>query len=164
VNTAEYNEQLAQSVNEAWLAEQVRAACGQLGLLRYHTLRAKGSPAGFPDEVIVGRWVMFRELKRQRGQVAPAQRQWMTVLVAAGADVAIWRPLDWISGRITSELLALAGRSTQLPPLGGGDTARSRRTDDRGVTVRPGQSVGSDKARADASASSPVVPTGGAPC
>lgn len=97
------------TMKENTLEENVRKACNYFGLLRYHTYRSTKSPAGFPDDVIIGKWVMFRELKRQNGKLSPYQRQWIEGLTATGADVDIWRPADWFSGRINSELAHCAG-------------------------------------------------------
>jgi len=53
--------------------------------------------AGFPDLVLVhpDGGVLYRELKTNRGKVAPHQRAWGEALVEAGADWAVWRPADW---------------------------------------------------------------------
>ncbi len=52
---------------------------------------------------------MFRENKTNTGKITPAQLHWLTLLNASGADVAVWRPADRYSGRITRELAWLAG-------------------------------------------------------
>jgi hypothetical protein len=83
--------------------------CERYGLTWYHTHTSKFSVSGFPDLVIAGRWVVYRELKRQKENPTKAQREWIAALEAAGADVGVWRPSDWLSGRVQSELAALAG-------------------------------------------------------
>jgi hypothetical protein len=83
--------------------------CERYGLTWYHTYNSEKSPSGFPDLVIAGRWVVYRELKRQTENPTKAQREWIAALEAAGADVGVWRPSDWLSGRVQSELAALAG-------------------------------------------------------
>lgn len=69
---------------------------------------------GFPDLVLVHphpMWggVLFRELKSQRGKLAPEQERWGTTLTEAGGDWAVWRPSDW--DRIVKRLSF--GRATQ---------------------------------------------------
>jgi len=76
----------------------------------YHTHNSKHSPGGFPDLVIAGRWVKYVELKRQKENPTRAQREWIAALEAAGADVGVWRPADWLDGRVRWELARLAGR------------------------------------------------------
>src|ERR1035441_3225792 len=83
--------------------------CERYGLTWYHTYNSEKSPSGFPDLVIAGRWVVYRELKRQTEKPTKTQREWIAALEAAGADVGVWRPSDWLSGRVQSELAALAG-------------------------------------------------------
>lgn len=101
----------ANAMTEASLEALVADACKKLGLLRYHTHDSRRSPSGFPDDVILGRGgAIFRELKRQSGRVSKAQREWLDMLAETGMDVDVWRPVDWFSGRILSELRALSTR------------------------------------------------------
>lgn len=76
------------------------------GTVRY--LTAIQGDAGFPDLVLVrggrAQRVLFRELKAQRGSLDAGQRAWRDVLLAAGADWALWRPSDWSAGVIEAEL------------------------------------------------------------
>jgi len=51
--------------------------------------------AGFPDLVLVGGRVLYRELKSMRGRTSDAQSAWLASLRAAGADACVWRPSDW---------------------------------------------------------------------
>ena len=70
---------------------------------------------GWPDSVIIGTKVIFRELKAEHGQLSPDQRAIGGKLkAAAGADWAVWRPRDWLSGDIETELRLLKGQP-QLP-------------------------------------------------
>ena len=101
---------LAAAMSEAQLLAIIRQACRTLGLLCYHTHDSRRSEAGFPDLVIVGERVIYRELKSARGRVRPEQRVWLDALTAAGQDADIWRPRDLHSGRIASELTSLRRR------------------------------------------------------
>ena len=87
--------------------------CKQLGLGWIHHRRSEMTNPGWPDLVIKappGRTgVMFRELKKQRGRVTPEQREWLDALTADGNDADVWRPSDYLSGRVARELAALAG-------------------------------------------------------
>lgn len=94
------------------LDAHIRKLCADLGLLRFHVHDARRSPAGFPDLVIVGRGVLYRELKRQDGKVSPAQREWLDALAEAGADACVWRPSHLLNGAIAREL-------TRISSLGG---------------------------------------------
>jgi Holliday junction resolvase len=63
------------------------------GIVQGHT--------GFPDVVAVrdGR-VLVAELKSAKGRLTAEQAEWLTDWRAAGALVFVWRPDDWLSGRI----------------------------------------------------------------
>ena len=87
--------------------------CKLLGLRWYKTFDSRRSPSGFPDLVITGRRTIYRELKTERGRLSAAQREWIADLEAAGDDVDVWRPADFLSGRVQSELAAIAKRGRQ---------------------------------------------------
>jgi len=99
---------------ERELQQLVSDLCGYLGLLHFHVHYAKHMRAGWPDSVIIGERVIYRELKSEHGKVSPDQRMVGDRLTAAGADWRIWRPSDWISGAIERELKLLRGQP-QLP-------------------------------------------------
>jgi hypothetical protein len=66
--------------------------------LRYHTLIAIGSEAGFPDLVLIRPpRIVFAELKREGENLKPAQANWMEALWQLGAPIEgyVWRPSDW---------------------------------------------------------------------
>lgn len=92
-------------MTERELSEDVRTLADTLGLLAYHTYDSRRSEPGFPDWVIAGpRRVLFRELKTEAGRLTLSQVRWGEVLRSAGADYDVWRPSDWMSGRITREM------------------------------------------------------------
>ena len=100
---------IAAAMSEAELEIHVRHLIRDLGLLWYHTHDSRHSPSGFPDLVIVGHGVIYRELKTARGKVTDAQAEWLHALVMAEQDACVWRPADLISGLIGRRLAALAG-------------------------------------------------------
>lgn len=98
-------------MTEAELLDRVLKQCGSLGLGVYHNPETKrATMRGFPDLVVWGRGgLIFRELKSERGRRSIAQYNVATSLRAAGADFAVWRPIDWADGTIWSALDDLAG-------------------------------------------------------
>jgi hypothetical protein len=98
----------------AVMAEQdleriVRFLCHYRRLPAFHVInsRRRVTLAGWPDWVIVGTSVLFRELKRERGKPTAEQLALGERITAAGGDWAIWRPSDLKSGRIEAELDAI---------------------------------------------------------
>ena len=112
----QYRAQLAAAMTEAELQERVIRAARLLGWRHYHPPdnrpggragRVQRVVPGFPDLVLVHatqRRILYRELKTQTGRVSPDQREWHADLEIAGADVAVWRPLDLLEERILVEL------------------------------------------------------------
>lgn len=94
-------------MSEADLEAAVRDLLKTFGLWGYHPYDSRRSEPGWPDWVIVGRRILYRELKSADGQLAPAQVRVRNLLQAAGADWAVWRPADLVSGRISAELAAI---------------------------------------------------------
>ncbi len=93
-------------------AEVIKLA-QQLGWRHYHTHDSRRSVPGFPDLVMVcpGTGVLlFRELKREGEYPTPEQREWLSWLEGAGQDVGVWRPRDWLDGRVQERLRADASR------------------------------------------------------
>lgn len=94
-------------MTEAELERNVRRLLQLYGLYGYHTADSRRSAKGWPDWVIIGRKVLFRELKTAYGVPTGEQRHVGYLLQAAGADWDIWRPLDLASGRIAREMQAI---------------------------------------------------------
>ncbi len=82
------------------------------GALHYHTHNSERSEGGFPDSVIVGNYVMFRELKSDSDSatVSPKQRKWIEKLESVGADVGVWWPIDWETNKAQAEIDACVKR------------------------------------------------------
>lgn len=94
-------------MTEAELQRLVADLCAQLGLAHYHTFNSQRSEPGFPDCVIVGGAILFRELKSREGVLKPEQRRWGSRIMRAGGDWSVWRPRDWDDGLIERQLLAI---------------------------------------------------------
>lgn len=95
-------------MSERELAGFVNKLIRSNGLFVYHTYNSRRSARGWPDLVIVGSKVIYRELKRQAGQVDPEQVRVGQLLRDAGADFDIWRPSDLHNRRIHRELEEIA--------------------------------------------------------
>ena len=92
------------------LDAHVRRLLRDLSLSGYHTKDSRRSARGYPDWTIAGPGgVIWRELKTQRGRVAPEQQAWLDILAAGGGNAGVWRPIHLLSGQIARELAALAG-------------------------------------------------------
>lgn len=94
-------------MTESELQRLVAEACARLGLLHYHTHDSRRSDPGFPDSVIVGSRIIYRELKSRDGRLSPDQRRWGSRITRAGGDWSVWRPRDWNNGTVVHQLLAL---------------------------------------------------------
>lgn len=118
MNGADYRRLAAAQMSEKALDSNIRRLLHALGLAptSFHPPDGTGRyRAGFPDWVIVGPGgILYRELKSQKGRLSAEQRVWLEALRTAGADADVWRPEDWMSGRIQRELTALAGRAARV--------------------------------------------------
>lgn len=88
---------------ERWVTGQARKA----GWLCHHERRSTYSTGdqGFPDWTFarVGR-TLFVELKRETEDPWEAQNRWLGVLSTGPCEVYVWRPSDWVNGRIQEVL------------------------------------------------------------
>lgn len=90
---------------EKALQETVIELATHLKWSHYHTHNSRRSPGGFPDLVLVRqRRILYAELKSTTGRVSRTQSAWLQMLADAGQHVHIWRPIDWITGAIETEL------------------------------------------------------------
>jgi hypothetical protein len=104
--------QEARDMSETRLRELVMAEAKKFGWMRsafgwsYGSRKViKGDP-GFPDVVLARPPILLVvELKREGEKPEPPQERWHAVLRACGTIVVkVWRPSDWISGRIQEYL------------------------------------------------------------
>jgi hypothetical protein len=88
---------LADILEDQWDAQLFRgkdALAVQLGWTSYHTLRSRGSRAGYPDRTLVRERILFVELKREKTGPTDDQVEWLDKLAAAGGETYLWRPSD----------------------------------------------------------------------
>jgi hypothetical protein len=101
-------------MTEDQLLTVVRQRIRSHSLWGYHTYRSDRSDKGFPDLVILGCKILYRELKTETGKLTPAQLDVINRLTTAGADADVWRPADLMTGRIDRELTALRHAPARL--------------------------------------------------
>jgi len=109
-------------MSEAELQQAVQHLASLLGWKYYHAPdnrpNARGAiqkiVPGFPDLLLVHperRWLIFAELKAEKGRLTPAQKNWLTWLGRI-AEVYVWRPRDLNNGNIARALNILPARNT----------------------------------------------------
>jgi hypothetical protein len=98
---------LNQAITEAQLQQTVTSICDLLGLDHFHVRNSKGMTPGWPDLVIIGARVIYRELKTEAGVLSADQKRVGARLAAAGVDWGLWRPRDLRSGTIERQLREL---------------------------------------------------------
>jgi hypothetical protein len=96
------------------LDAHLRKLLADLGLFGYHPHSSRHSAAGWPDWVIVGNRIIYRELKTEHGSLSAAQRDVGDRITRAGGDWGVWRPRDLVSGTIARQLADLASIQTAL--------------------------------------------------
>ena len=103
-------------MSEDELRDSVIRLAELLGYRVYHVTDVHGklrswTSVGFPDLVLCGNGsLLFAELKAHKGAMSNEQKAWSRLLQWAGREVRLWRPADWISGRIERELRDAAER------------------------------------------------------
>ena len=100
------NDQLRR-ISERDFQRSVTDLCDWLHLDWFHSLNSRGMRPGWPDLVIIGTRVIYRELKTEVGVLSAEQRRVGSRLTQAGTDWAVWRPRDLRSGLIERQLRQL---------------------------------------------------------
>jgi len=96
---------IAESMTESALFHDITKLAGVLGWKHYHTWNSIKSDPGFPDLVLVRPpRLLFVELKAEGGKLTEAQEDWMRILAGCNQEWQVWRPSDWLSGRIEKVL------------------------------------------------------------
>lgn len=104
-----------QVMTEAEFLKAITDRCDELGLLWFHSYDSRRDRmAGFPDLVVVGHGLLFRELKSEDGSVSAGQMAFGRAIRGAGGNWAVWRPSDWSMGLLQGELRMLAECPRQL--------------------------------------------------
>jgi hypothetical protein len=99
---------LAKAMSEDTLQSRVLDFTRGWGVWCDHNYDSRRGASGWPDLVLIGpHGVIYRELKTQGGRIRPEQHAIMDALIASGADVDVWRPLDLVVGRIRDEIMRL---------------------------------------------------------
>jgi hypothetical protein len=103
INADQVRAIVARDMSERDLQQWVIGAAQRLGYMSYHTFDSRRSEPGFPDLVMVRPpRLLFVELKRQSKSPTAEQQRWLDALAdrAGGAEVYVWRPMDWLTGQI----------------------------------------------------------------
>lgn len=95
VSLAKRPEDWTETEFDAQLFRNANSLAKTLGWTSYHTLRSRGSKAGFPDRTLYRDRVIFAELKKGREKPTELQVEWLDGLAKAGAEVYLWRPGDY---------------------------------------------------------------------
>lgn len=112
------------SMTEAVLLAEVTALCEQHGVVPIHISTPHHNKGrhliGFPDLLLVGRRIAFRELKSMNGMLPghglrPEQTTWKNRLLAAGQDWSIWTPRDLLDGTVKREITELSQPTRTAP-------------------------------------------------
>ena len=77
----------------------------------HHVRQPRYDRRGWPDLFLLGRVAAAaREVKTGRGVLSPEQQETGRRLQLGGISFAVWRDLDFDSGRVEVEIAALSGR------------------------------------------------------
>ena len=117
-SVAAYHAARSRAMPEAELLANVIDAAERFGWLLFHCYDSRKSVGdGFPDCVLVRKAarvcepseLLIAELKTERGRTSNEQDAWLDHFRAAGIEVAVWRPAQWVSGEIVARLARREG-------------------------------------------------------
>lgn len=113
---------IAAAMDEATLQGHVAglvatlAAHHRVPVHHFHVVDSRRMTSGWPDSTITGPYgVLYRELKTESEKPRPQQQLILDQLAAAGHDVGVWRPSDWLTHRVHREVLAVAWPEGRVP-------------------------------------------------
>ena len=93
------------SMSEAQFQKAVVDMAEALQITVFHDTDSRRSHgAGLPDLILVGKDVVWVELKKQDGRLRDSQVDFMTKLQHAGQHVLLWRPEHLYDGAIERTL------------------------------------------------------------
>jgi hypothetical protein len=81
--------------------DRIAELVSQYKLIGYHhpdSRRAAPTGKGFPDWVIIGRRILYREVKGSNDILLPHQRYVGRAIMLAGGDWGVWQPGDFRAG------------------------------------------------------------------
>jgi hypothetical protein len=115
-------EVVAAAMDEATLQGHVADLVSMLALHHrvsihhFHVVDSRRMTSGWPDSTITGPCgVIYRELKTEQEKPRRQQQVILDQLAAAGHDVGVWRPSDWLTFRVHREILAVAWPEGEAP-------------------------------------------------
>lgn len=91
------------------LMRRINDLCASERVWPYHANLSQRDLPGWPDLCLVGRRLLFREVKTERTSPTPEQWAIGNQLLNAGQDWNVWRPRDWATGRIQQEVQNIGG-------------------------------------------------------
>ena len=115
---AEYRAARSRAMPEAELLANVIDAAERFGWLWHHTSDSRRTHGkGYPDLTMLRKAdricepseILVVELKTEIGKTDRYQDAWLDHFRAAGIEVAIWRPAQWVSGEIVARLARREG-------------------------------------------------------
>lgn len=95
-------------LSESQLLTAVLSLCEKYRLLVFHSTDSRRDiGCGYPDLTILGKQLLFAELKSNAGYMRPEQTAWKYALKSAGVTHHVWRPDDLADGTIERALKSL---------------------------------------------------------
>ena len=86
------------AISERQFQAQIVGLAELRGWLVYHTWNSRHSTAGFPDLVLVREYVIFAEIKTEKGKLTAEQEAWIEAIQKAqnyNLRAYVWKPSDW---------------------------------------------------------------------
>ena len=101
---------------EKQFQDSIMELCELLNIIAFHSGDPRrDSVAGFPDLVLIGKRVIYVELKTEKGRTSKSQDIMHTRLNKSGVEFYLWRPSDW--NEIKTVLQGMRAPATYPRPL-----------------------------------------------